>query len=98
MKASIVIPTFNQGPFINECLLSILNQSYQNFEVIIQDSMSTDQTEEICQRFASKDARFLYFREKDTGQSDAINRGLARSTGEIWTWICSDDYYTDQYV
>jgi len=93
MKVSIVVPTYNQGPFIEDCLSSIQKQTYQKLEVIIQDSLSTDQTEEICRAYVRRDCRFHYFREKDTGQSDAINRGLARCTGEIWTWICSDDYY-----
>jgi len=95
MYASIVIPTFNQGPFIKDCLQSIQNQTFQDFEVIIQDSESTDETQVICRDFVSKDSRFYYFREKDSGQSDAINRGLNRSRGVAWTWICSDDYYTE---
>ena len=95
MKASIVVPTFNQGPFIQDCLVSIQNQTYRDFEVIIQDSLSTDQTEQVCRTFVEGDSRFHYFREKDGGQSDALNRGLARSVGPIWTWICSDDCYAD---
>ena len=95
MKVSIVVPTYNQGPYIETCLRSIQEQSLGDFEVIIQDSVSKDQTEEICRRFTDQDPRFQYFREKDSGQSDAINRGLARSQGQLWTWICSDDYYSD---
>jgi len=95
MKVSIVIPTFNQGQFIRDCLLSIQNQTFKDFEVIIQDSLSDDGTEKICRDFVAADARFQYFREKDTGQSDAINRGLVHCTGEAWIWICSDDYYSN---
>jgi glycosyltransferase involved in cell wall biosynthesis len=91
---SLVVPTFNQGNFIEECLSSIAAQSYHDFEVIIQDSLSEDETESICRNYEAKDSRFRYFREKDQGQSDAINRGLARSKGIFWNWICSDDYYT----
>lgn len=90
---SIVIPTYNQGPYIEDCLRSIANQSYRNIEIIIQDSESNDQTQEVCLRYQNQDSRFKYFREKDKGQSDAINRGLARSSGVYWTWICSDDRY-----
>lgn len=95
MKFSIVIPTYNQGPYIQDCLQSIRDQTYSDFEVFIQDSVSTDATEAICRDFVKKDPRFQYFREKDTGQSDAINRGLKRATGEFWSWICSDDLYSD---
>lgn len=97
-KISLVVPTYNQGKYIQECLDSIQCQSYKNFEVIIQDSLSDDETEVICRNFVSSDKRFKYFREKDSGQSDAINRGLARSDGRFWNWICSDDYYSNSTV
>ncbi len=90
---SIVIPTYNQGAFVERCLSSIQRQTLQNFEVIIQDSQSSDETSEICRRFADCDSRFQYYLEKDQGQSDAINRGLLRSKGKYWTWLCSDDSY-----
>jgi glycosyltransferase involved in cell wall biosynthesis len=95
-KVSIVVPTYNQGAFIESCLQSIRRQSYGNLEIIIQDSLSTDETEAICQKISNTDPRFLYCREKDAGQSDAINRGLKRSTGYYWTWICSDDLYSTE--
>jgi glycosyltransferase involved in cell wall biosynthesis len=95
MKVSITVPTYNQGPFIAECLESIRVQSYKNFEVIIQDSESKDDTQVICESYVRQDGRFRYYREKDAGQSDAINRGLNRSTGDLWTWVCSDDYYAN---
>src|SRR4051812_44387931 len=95
MKLSIVVPTLNQGCFIEECLLSIQKQTYRDFEVIIQDSLSTDETESVCKKFIDQDPRFSYFRERDSGQSDAINRGMNRSTGQLWTWLCSDDYFAE---
>ena len=94
---SIVVPTFNQGQYIADCLNSICNQSYENIEVIIQDSLSDDETESICTAAAIADSRVKYFREKDSGQSDAINRGLRRSSGAAWTWICSDDFYLNDH-
>ncbi len=95
MKVSIVVPTFNQGKYIAECLESIYTQTYRNIEVIIQDSLSNDGTEAICDKYIQMDPRFHYCREKDSGQSDAINRGLAKCSGELWTWICSDDRYNN---
>jgi glycosyltransferase involved in cell wall biosynthesis len=93
MKVSIVVPTFNQGEFIRFCLDSILSQSFADFEIIIQDALSSDDTQAICKQFASLDSRVRYFREMDLGQSDAINKGLSRSRGEFWTWLCSDDIF-----
>ncbi len=95
MQLSIVIPTYNQGQFIADCIESIINQSYKDLEIIIQDSNSSDETERICKEYAARDKRINYFREKDSGQSDAINRGLKRSKGIFWTWICSDDRYSN---
>jgi glycosyltransferase involved in cell wall biosynthesis len=92
MKVSIVIPTLNQGRFIRQCLDSIRRQTHRDLEIVIQDAVSTDETEAICREFVAADPRLSYHRELDFGQSDAINRGLARSTGTLWTWICSDDY------
>lgn len=91
---SLVVPTYNQGPYIRKCLESLSTQTYSNIEVIIQDALSTDETEKICKEFAYVDSRFKYFREKDAGQSDALNRGLEKSRGRYWTWICSDDFYS----
>ncbi len=95
MKVSIIVPTFNQGKYLTECLESIHTQTYRDIEVIIQDSLSNDGTEAICHKYTQMDPRFRYCREKDSGQSDAINRGLAKSSGELWTWICSDDRYNN---
>jgi len=90
---SITIPTRNQGSFILECLNSIKNQTFTDFEVHIQDGLSDDNTQEICEAFCLKDSRFFYRRQADEGQSDAINLGLSHSRGKFWTWICSDDFY-----
>jgi glycosyltransferase involved in cell wall biosynthesis len=67
MQLSIVIPTYNQGQFIADCIESIVNQSFKDLEVIIQDSMSSDETERICKEYAKRDSRIQYFREKDSG-------------------------------
>lgn len=93
---SIVVPTYNQGKYIDDCITSILNQTYKNVEIIIQDALSTDNTEEICQKAVKRDNRVKYFREKDTGQSDALNKGLKKAIGFYWTWLCSDDRYNDK--
>ena len=90
-KISIIIPTLNQGRFIEETILSILNQSYKNFEIIIIDGASTDNTLSVIKKYESKIYKWLS--EKDKGQSNAINKGLQFITGDIVTWLNSDDRY-----
>lgn len=88
-KISIVTPTYNQGHFIEETILSIIHQGYPNLEHILMDGSSTDDTMEVVDRY--RDHFSVIVSEKDEGQSDAINKGFERATGEILTWINSDD-------
>ena len=88
-KITIVTPSFNQGQFIEETIRSILLQGYPNLEFIVMDGGSTDETVEILKKYD----KFITFwvSERDAGQSDAINKGLARATGDVFNWINSDD-------
>ena len=88
-KITIVTPSFNQGQYIEETIRSILLQGYPNLEYIVIDGGSTDETVEILTKYD----KFITFwvSERDAGQSDAINKGLARATGEVFNWINSDD-------
>jgi glycosyltransferase involved in cell wall biosynthesis len=91
-KISVVTPSFNQGKFIEETIRSVLLQGYPDLEYIIIDGNSTDNSAEIIKKYA----QWLTFwvSEKDNGQSDAINKGWRRSSGEIVTYLNSDDLYT----
>ena len=91
LKISIIIPSFNQGAYLEECILSILSQNYPAFEIIIIDGGSTDQSVNIIKKYESKIKYWIS--EKDRGQSHAINKGLKRSSGEIVSWLGSDDMY-----
>jgi glycosyltransferase involved in cell wall biosynthesis len=87
---SIVTPSYNQGEYIRETIESVLTQDYPNIEYWVIDARSTDQTLAILREY-EHDPRFHWISEPDRGQSDAINKGLGRSQGEIFGWLNSDD-------
>jgi len=93
LKISIITPSYNQGQFIEETILSVLNQGYENLEYIIMDGGSTDNTVEIIKKY--EDRITFWASEKDNGQTDAINKGFAKATGDIIAWINSDDVYCE---
>jgi glycosyltransferase involved in cell wall biosynthesis len=86
---TIITPSFNQAPYLEETINSVLGQVYPNIEYIIMDGGSTDGSVEIIKRYQDKLAYWIS--EKDRGQTDAINKGFARAKGEILAWINSDD-------
>jgi glycosyltransferase involved in cell wall biosynthesis len=89
-RISIVTPSFNQGQFIEETIRSVLLQNYPNLEYIIIDGGSTDNTIDVIKKYHS--CITYWVSEKDRGQANAINKGLAKCSGEIFNWINSDDY------
>lgn len=91
MKLSVIVPSFQQGRFIEETILSILGQTGADPELIVIDGGSTDATLAIIRKYASRIAYWVS--EPDGGQADAINKGLRRATGEVVTWFGADDVY-----
>jgi len=89
---SIVTPSYNQGRFIEETILSIKNQTYPNIEHIICDAVSTDGALDVIRKHDGT-YNLRWVSEPDKGQADAINKGFDMAQGEIVTWINSDDIY-----
>lgn len=86
---SIVTPSYNQGEFIERTITSILDQQYPKLEYYVQDGGSTDRTVEVLKQYQARLSGWAS--EPDSGQSQAINRGLSKTSGEIMAWLNSDD-------
>lgn len=98
VKISVIIPVFNVSKWISRCVQSVLHQTFTDFEIILVDDGSTDNSLEICQMFAQKYDCVKVFHKNNGGLSDARNYGVKHSTGKYIVFIDSDDYVENDYL
>ncbi|TWJ18862.1 glycosyltransferase [Geobacter argillaceus] len=90
---SIVVPTYNQAQYLTAALDSLITQTYSNWEALIVNDGSTDNTTQILQKYADNDSRFRLFHKPNGGVATALNEGLKHATGEWICWLSSDDLF-----
>lgn len=95
MKVSVIIPVYNSTLYLKDCIDSILKQTWQDFEILLIDDGSTDDSPAICDEYAGRDSRIITVHKPNGGTSDARNVGLERATGDYITFMDNDDYWKD---
>ena len=95
---SMIIPVYGVEVYLGECLETVLNQTYENLEIILIDDESPDHCSEICDQYAQKDERIKVIHQKNGGAANARNHGLDIATGEYICFIDSDDKIENNYV
>lgn len=91
-KISVIVPIYNVGQYLDECINSIVNQTYKNIELILVDDGSTDCSGTICDEWSKKDSRIVVIHKENGGVGSARNAGLKASTGEYIDFVDGDDF------
>jgi glycosyltransferase involved in cell wall biosynthesis len=95
---SVVLPIYNSEKYLDKCLKCIVEQTYTNLEIILLNDGSSDESGEICKRYALKDSRIKYIEKENEGQSITRNRGIELSTGKYLYFMDSDDYLNTSFI
>ena len=90
-KVSIIVPVYNVSHYLKDCITSILNQTFKDYELILVDDGSTDDCSKICDEYELKDKRIKVYHKKNGGLSDARNFGINHSECDYISFIDSDD-------
>ena len=98
VAVSICMPVYNVGRYLNQCLESISQQTFRDFEVIMVDNGSTDNSFEICQEYVFRDSRFKLYHQSNFGVATARNTCLKHMYGEFVAWIDGDDWVEKDYL
>ncbi len=97
-KVSVIVPIYNVEKYIDKCLSTLKNQSFRDFEVLLINDETPDNSMQIAEKYASDDSRFLIFSKKNGGLSDTRNFGIEHSRGEFIVFVDSDDYLHEDYL
>ena len=92
LKYSIIVPIYNVEEYLEECIESLINQTYTNIEIVLVNDGTKDNSGKICEKYAKKDPRIKYIIKKNGGLSSARNEGLKHITGDYIIFVDSDDY------
>lgn len=95
---SVIVPCYNQAQYLDECLQSVLDQTYPDWECIVVNDGSPDNTEEVAKNWVEKDSRFKYFYKENGGLSSARNFGIDKAKGEWILPLDCDDYISNNYL
>ena len=95
---SVIVPVYNAEKYINRCIESILNQTFKDFELIIVDDGSKDNSGNICEEYARRDERIKVIHQENKGQASARNRGVLNAAGEWITFVDADDMIQSQML
>ncbi|MDQ8371304.1 glycosyltransferase family 2 protein [Enterococcus faecium] len=98
MNLSIIVPIYNVEKYLEKCLTSIQNQTYDEYEVLMINDGSTDSSKQIAEKFSNEDLRFKYFEVTNAGVSNARNIGISKSSGNYLTFIDSDDFIDQNHL
>lgn len=97
-KVSIIVPIYHVAPYLEQCVSSLLNQTYTNIEIILVDDGGDDECPDMCRVYAQKDDRVVYIRKENEGQSYARKSGLEISKGDLIMYVDGDDWIEPQTV
>ena len=95
---SIIVPVYNVGLYLENCIISIINQTYTNLEIILINDGSTDNSGKICDEYVGKDSRIIVIHKKNAGVSEARNIGIQMAKGDYIAFIDGDDYIHPQMI
>ena len=98
MLISVIVPVYNAGVYLEKCVNSILDQTFTDYELILVDDGSTDQSGALCDEFAQKDPRVLVIHQKNAGSSAARNAGIKASKGSFLSFVDSDDWVDPDFL
>lgn len=98
VEVSVIVPVYNVAPFLHRCLDSLLNQTFDSYEIILIDDGSTDDSGIICDEYAENNSMIRLLRKPNKGLSSARNAGLELASGRFISFVDSDDYVDSNYI